>query len=84
MITVRLFARLREELGCSVVELEAGTPTTASAVRTALAERHGPRWRELLLEGSEILVAVNQEIADWHSPVKSGDEVAFFPPVTGG
>lgn len=83
MIIVRLFARLREQLGHSSVELEPAAVTTAADVRAALALQYGERWqRELNAE--QIIVAVNQEVAGWQSPVADGDEVAFFPPVTGG
>jgi len=83
MITIRLFARLREQLGCSALELPMPpAPATVAALGPLLAER-GEQWRALL-EGEEILVAINQEMADRQSPLQSGDEVAFFPPVTGG
>lgn len=83
MITVRLFARLREQLGLSRVELEPAALATAADVRAALARRYGEHWQQQL-GADQIIVAVNQEVADWQSPVTDGDEVAFFPPVTGG
>ena len=83
MITVRLFARLREQLGRSRVELEPAAVATAADVRSALARLHGELWLQRLSD-EQIIVAVNQEVAHWQSPVTDGDEVAFFPPVTGG
>ncbi|MES9849249.1 MAG: MoaD/ThiS family protein, partial [Candidatus Thiodiazotropha sp.] len=35
-------------------------------------------------EDQRVMMAVNQELTDRNTPLKSGDEVAFFPPVTGG
>ncbi len=75
MITVRYFASLRESLGRERDQLEAGQVAT---VRDVLRRVGGEAWP------SNLLVAVNQEYADQDHPVKDGDEVAFFPPVTGG
>jgi molybdopterin synthase sulfur carrier subunit len=78
------FARLREDLGTNVEELAlpAGVGTVA-ALRAHLAARGGA-WGTSLGQGKAIRVAVNQEMAQPTTPVKGGDEVAFFPPVTGG
>ena len=78
------FARLREDLGTNAEELAlpAGVGTVA-ALRAHLAARGGA-WGISLGQGKAIRVAVNQEMAHPTTPVKSGDEVAFFPPVTGG
>lgn len=77
-ITVRYFAGFREHAGVGeeVVELEAGT---AADVYAGLRHRHGssePR--------GHCKVAINDEMADWNSPVKDGDTVLLFPPVAGG
>jgi molybdopterin synthase sulfur carrier subunit len=42
------------------------------------------RWSEAFAPGKQWRVAVNQQMADLATPVKPGDEIAFFPPVTGG
>lgn len=55
---------------------------TVEAVRQQLAAR-GDRWA-LALEEGKLLAAVNQTLTSFEHPVASGDEVAFFPPVTGG
>jgi molybdopterin synthase sulfur carrier subunit len=44
----------------------------------------GGAWHTALAQGRALRVAVNQEMAQPTTPVKPGDEVAFFPPVTGG
>lgn len=84
MITVRFFASLREALDTSTRELNK-TPeiATVTDVVEALARENGEQWRAALLQG-QALVAVNQTMADFGTAVTDGDEVAFFPPVTGG
>lgn len=84
MITIRFFASLRETLGTSTRELDK-TPeiTLVRDVVEALVRDNGEEWREVLLQG-QALVAVNQTMADFGTAVADGDEVAFFPPVTGG
>jgi molybdopterin synthase sulfur carrier subunit len=83
MITIRYFARLRETVGRS--EEEIALPdgvNSAGALRDWLCQRGEP-WRDAL-SAPAVLVAVNQDNARPESPVTDGDEVAFFPPVTGG
>ena len=55
---------------------------TAEQLRAALCER-GDKWA-LALEAGNLLVAVNQTLVPLDTPLNDGDEVAFFPPVTGG
>lgn len=75
VITIRYFASLRERLGRSEDQVEA---TGLSCVADV--------WRRVSAESlpANTLVAINQEYASLESTVRSGDEVAFFPPVTGG
>jgi len=75
-IKVRYFASLKERVGRSEDNVSIAEPLTADAL-----------WRQCVPELSppeQILVAINLDYADWDSLVKDGDEVAFFPPVTGG
>lgn len=74
-VTVRYFASLREALGRSeeTLELE-GAPTVADLWQRIRPASAVPR----------VLAAVNQQHAAFSAPVRDGDEVAFFPPVTGG
>lgn len=84
MITVRFFASLRESLDTRSRELtKVPEIATVADVVEALARDNGEQWREALLQG-QALVAVNQTMADFSTAVADGDEVAFFPPVTGG
>jgi len=57
--------------------------STVAGLRTLLMARGGA-WQTALAQGRALRVAVNQEMAQPATPVKPGDEVAFFPPVTGG
>ena len=84
MVTLLYFASLRESLGCSreQVALPQGTPTVASLV-DQLRSRDD-RWTAAFDPGKTWRVAVNQQMANLATPLKPGDEVAFFPPVTGG
>ena len=57
--------------------------STLEGIRAILAARGGA-WAHELAAGRAFRAAVNQDIATADTPVKEGDEVAFFPPVTGG
>jgi len=81
-VTVRFFARLREELGTEQLTLPANRDQTAGDLLTSLASRGGP-WAQLQ-GGQPVMIAINQAMAKTGTPIKAGDEVAFFPPVTGG
>lgn len=83
MLKILYFAGLREalSLGSEELSLPAGVRDVAG-LRRFLAARGG-RWQCLLTAGN-LRCAVNQEMACAATPLKAGDEVAFFPPVTGG
>lgn len=83
MINVLFFAQVRELLGESSLSIEAGSNTaTADALRQTLAAR-SEKWGKVLAS-DKLLVAVNQTLCHWDTEINDGDEVAFFPPVTGG
>jgi len=83
-IKVVYLASLREQLGKSGEDLEIPPVTsTVAGLRTLLMARGGA-WQTALAQGRALRVAVNQEMAEPATPVKPGDEIAFFPPVTGG
>ena len=84
MVTLLYFASLRERVGRSreEVALPAGTPTVAALVEQL--RQRDDRWTEAFAPGESWRVAVNQRMADPATPLKPGDEIAFFPPVTGG
>ena len=75
-ISVKYFASLRERVGRAGDELEASPGLTVLGV-----------WNALHPDSAlpdQVLTAVNQEYRDADQAVHDGDEVAFFPPVTGG
>ena len=83
MIQVLFFGRLREQLDCDALELDwSADLASAGAVKAHLQER-GAAWRDALGQAN-LLCAVNQVQAQGEQVVADGDEVAFFPPVTGG
>jgi molybdopterin synthase sulfur carrier subunit len=83
-VKVLFFAALREQLGISGEEVELpGDATTVASLRRHLSQR-GEAWRSALAEPRLIRASVNQDMVSSAAPIKAGDEVAFFPPVTGG
>jgi sulfur-carrier protein len=82
-VKILYFAGLREALGCAgeTLELPPGVATVA-ALRRHLAAR-GEAWSALETHRN-LRFAVNQRVSGLDAPVAAGDEVAFFPPVTGG
>ena len=84
MINIKYFARLSENLGTKGEEIEFGDQSkTVDAVIQILIDRGEPWITEFSAE-TKVLVAVNYEICQTNTLLKEGDEVAFFPPVTGG
>ena len=83
-LKILYFASIREKLGRDgeEIDLPPGVSTVAG-LRTHLRTRGGA-WAEALAEGKLLRAAVNQDTAQPAAAVKAGDEVAFFPPVTGG
>ncbi|MDM5061533.1 molybdopterin synthase sulfur carrier subunit [Aeromonas salmonicida] len=81
MIKVLFFAQVRELVACDELSLPCDY-ATAEALRSSLSKR-GDKWA-LALEAGKLLVAVNQTLVPLDTPLSDGDEVAFFPPVTGG
>jgi molybdopterin synthase sulfur carrier subunit len=75
-IQVKFFASLREQVGIESATVDVGPGATAAEVwREAAGERPMPE---------NLLVAVNMDYSSLDHAVGEGDEVAFFPPVTGG
>ncbi|MSQ50558.1 MAG: molybdopterin converting factor subunit 1 [Betaproteobacteria bacterium] len=78
------FASLREQLGSAGESLDLPQGVRdLTALRVHLAARGGA-WQAALAENRSLRVAVNQDLSTWAASIKDGDEIAFFPPVTGG
>ena len=90
MIKLMFFARLREQLGLSEHRIALSEQLTVQALVEHLMTSDGEsnngndksQWS--LLASDEIVVAKNQQVVDRDALVEDGDELAFFPPVTGG
>ena len=81
-ITVRYFASIREAMGTGSEELQTSA-TTVGALREELMAR-SVAAAAALAAGKAVRMVLNQEMCQSDAPLKAGDEVAFFPPVTGG
>ena len=83
-VSILYFASLREALGMAREELELPAEVaTLSALRNHLHARGGA-FATALAPNRAVRAAVNQDMVRGDCAIKSGDEVAFFPPVTGG
>lgn len=82
MIKVVFFAQLRDQLGVSELTLNSGENPNVQALLTNL-KNQDKNW-ERLLSKATLMVAINQTMANKTATINNGDEVAFFPPVTGG
>ncbi len=84
MVKILYFAGLREATGCGAEDLAlpAGVADIDGLLRHLRAR--GGAWPAALDTSRRVRAAVNQDMAQGDTPVRDGDEVAFFPPVTGG
>jgi len=83
MIKILYFARLRDSLNCGEEQLEySAAINTAEKLLRTLKNRGAP-WQDAL-ENAQLLMSVNQTMASLDTSIQDSDEVAFFPPVTGG
>lgn len=82
MINVVFFASLKEQLGCDEITLDIDQPSSLKEIK-ALLIMQNTSWQSAF-ENRSLLMAINHEMVTEEDIAKSGDEVAFFPPVTGG
>lgn len=82
MINVLFFASLKERLGCDRTRISAIDVDTIDDIKKLLISQN-PNW-EKWLNKRNLLCSKNLTMTSSNSAVSSGDEVAFFPPVTGG
>jgi molybdopterin synthase sulfur carrier subunit len=83
MIQLRYFASLREQVDLDAETITPDVGGSVAEIRTQLHARGG-QWAQAFADDRRVLAAVNQEMARPDTPVADGDELAFFPPVTGG
>ena len=72
---MKFFASLREQVGVTDQQIALDGPSTVQQVWDQVVGTPPP---------PNCLCSRNQQYAEWDEQVESGDEVAFFPPVTGG
>jgi molybdopterin synthase sulfur carrier subunit len=84
MVELVYLARLRDEFGSAreSVELPEGIASVSGLL--AWLRTRGGAWARELAPGRAVRVAVNHDVARGDTPLKAGDEIALFPPVTGG
>jgi molybdopterin synthase sulfur carrier subunit len=82
MINILYFASFREMLGKADEQIKL-EHNTVDELLADLAER-GENWAMALRDNHNLQIAVNHDVAHRDTELKAGDEVAFFPPVTGG
>ena len=87
-ITIKLFSSLREALGVGEFQLalsaisEASAQVDVAAIKKRLSQR-GAEWKEALNQPN-LVHALNHKVVFTDAVVSEGDELAFFPPMTGG
>jgi molybdopterin synthase sulfur carrier subunit len=84
VVTVLYFARLREALGRHTEQIALPADVRDLEGLRALLVARGGAWEQELAPGKPVRAAVNQAMAVGDVAIADGDEVAFFPPVTGG
>lgn len=84
MFDVLYFASLREQLSTEKEQIEQVQDVSTVASLKALLIARGGVWKEAFEGSIPLLVSINQQMATDDAAIQDGDEIAFFPPVTGG
>lgn len=82
-VTLLFFARYREQLGCSRESLNLPVDVNTVKSLTGFLSTRGDNWSSVFNEQT-VICAINQTVTNIAAEIKEGDEIAFFPPVTGG
>lgn len=83
-IRILYFASLREQLKMDEEDLDLSDEVINMGQLRSLLEQRGAAWADTFAEDRPLMMSINQKMARASSTLSSGDEVAFFPPVTGG
>ena len=86
MIKILFFASIRELFDQEKIMIDINELSIQSAddLVNFFSQKEGGPWAELKKQKVKTKVAINQEIREWSTTFKDGDEVAFLPPITGG
>ena len=84
MLKILYFARIKEALGVGQESIALPKDANDVASLTAWLRQRGVAWQTELAPGKALRVAVNQVMVGMDAAITDGDEIAYFPPVTGG
>lgn len=84
MVNILYFASLREALDTGQENLELDNQIECVADLKRLLIERGGQWQQAFTQQQSLLVSVNQQMANDATLIRDKDEIAFFPPVTGG
>ncbi len=84
MADILYFARLAEELGLKSEQIDLSADCKTVADLVALLRVRGEPFDSTFDGTTRVLVAINQEMSEPDAEISNTDEIAFFPPVTGG
>lgn len=87
MINILYFASFREMLGKAEEQMaleESQEKVSKVQDLVEVLSQRGETWQKILVDNPHLQIAVNQTVASRETRLNTGDEVAFFPPVTGG
>ena len=84
MAKILFFASLAEALETRAEEIELPADCNSGADLVALLSARGEPWTSAFNGDTPVLIAINQEMSDIETQIENHDEIAFFPPVTGG
>ena len=83
-IQILYFARVKEKLNYSIESLQLPEQVMTVADLKNLLSQRGDSWKEIFLEQQNLRAAINHQLVDDSAYIDDQDEVAFFPPVSGG
>lgn len=84
MITLLYFARLREQIGRGEEQHDLPDNIQTLGDLVTWLKAQGPAYAATFTDMDKVRAAINEQAATPNSPVTDGDEIAFFPPMTGG
>lgn len=82
-VTIWYFARIKEAVNCEKETLQLPDEVESVDDLVNWLSLRGDAWNKALNEG-KVLVAINEAVASRHTMLSDEDEIAFYPPVTGG